>query len=1070
MNPQRRHTRHSNRLMLTVVAIISGGGGMADAHLCIIRQGPESAGVIEAGDQYGAAVVSGDFNGDGFDDLAVGSPFEDVGAISDAGAVVISYGCPTGITQAGAHILTQDSLGYTSEATDNFGFSLAVGNFNNDAYDDLAIGSPGESIDGNDNAGNVVIILGSAAGLNGAVMLVSQGNSPGAVEPGDLFGYSLAAGDFNGDNRDDLAVGVPGEDLETTSVIVDAGAIEIYFGSAGGITTAGAYILTDDDTINAAASGAMFGWSLASGNFNNDARDDLAVGIPRKNVSGFAEHGLVEVLYGSATGIVAAGAQLFSQVSFGGSNAVGDQFGFSVAAGNPNGDDYDDLAVGTPFKGASNTGRAYIAYGSASGITTTSSTGFAPGVSTTNSNFGHSLAFGDYDDDGDDELAVGEPGQTSNTGRAWIYLGSPTGLVTPSAIQRTQAILNEVPENGDRLGFALAFGAFAGGSREALALGSPGEAWNPVPGDTNPAQNTAGAVYIDMPWLQVQNLTSRTCMLTNCFNQIVFSQKPFEPHLLASTSKMMTLLLACEAVQAGCNPCANLTDVITVPTVLCNRNVYTGGTLGGSLANLCPGETITLNNLLYAMMYPSGNDAAFCIADHIANPNANCTAVGCNPGPCTCPDILTFANMMNARAASLGMTVTNFENPSGGAHPTWASQNVASADNMAKLAFAGMQNPLFRTVVGGTAFGAIRSGPANCLPGNVSPPNSNWGTGVFIMPGGAGPDFPNASGIKPGGTPAAGNTLVCAVDHPQGRYFCVVLGEPNGGSMNADMSALLTLGSTVFCSGPFVPPPPHVGTVTSLPQNPATTGSTGTWHFPLDEVANRGFNVRATASPGSPTANATLAMNRMVQVRLEPGQSATTTIDPLRSHGGVHIENLGTGIAVLNIVHTHPATTAVVTLGPGEQFVVPPFAGVVPVQVSLVVTNDHATDVALLEINELNLSNTLVLTPGGPAFGVRMTASPLNGEDYVYMTLVGRSTAAGAAIDLLVANTLDTDPGCDSLLNVNDIPPFVAALIDPAGYQANYPECYIGSADRNEDGFIDGRDVAVFVSELTSPT
>jgi len=1057
-------------LMIVVTVLMACMPVGLMAHLCMVRQGPESAGAIESGDRYGAAVVSGDFNGDGFADLAVGAPFEDVGAVLNAGAVVISYGCPTGITHAGAHILTQSSLGYTSETNDNFGYALTVGNFNNDAYDDLAIGSPGESIDGSDDAGNVIIILGSATGLNGAVTLISQGNSPGAAETGDVFGFSLAAGDFNNDGRDDLVVGVPGEDLETGPTIVNAGAIEIYFGSAGGITTAGAYILTDDDTINGAATGAVFGWSLASGDFNNDGRDDLVVGIPLKDVSGFAEHGLVEVLYGSASGITAVGAQLFSQVSFGGANAVGDQFGFSVAAGNPNGDAFDDIAVGAPYKGANDNGRVYVAYGSASGITTTGAIGFVPATTTTNSNFGFALAFGDYDNDGDDELAVGEPGRTSGTGVAWIYNGSGTGLSTIGAIQRTQAILNEVAETGDQCGWALAFGAFAGGTREALAIGAPGEDWNPVPGDTNPAQVDAGAIYIDMPWLQVQNLTSRTCMLTNCFNDIVFSQKPFEPHLLASTSKMMTLLLACEATQPGCNPCASLNDVVTVATVLTNRNVYTGGTLGGSLANLCPGEQMTLNNLLFAMMYPSGNDAAFTIADHIANPNANCTAVGCNPGPCTCPDILTFANMMNARAAALGMTVTNFENPSGGAHPSWASQNVASADNMAKLAFAGMQNALFRTVVGGTAFAANRTGPANCLPGNTSPPNSNWGTGVFIMPGGQGPDFPNASGIKPGGTPAAGSTLVCAVDHPQGRYFCVVLGEPNGGSMRTDMTALLTLGSTVFCTGPFAPPPPHVGTVTSLPQNPVPAGSAQTFHFALDEASDRGFNVRATLSPGSPTASATLAMNRSVQVRLNPGQSATTTIDPLRSHGGVHIENIGSGIVVLSVVHSHPMTTAALTLSPGEQFVVPAFTSSVPVQAQLIVTNNGASDDALLEITDLNLNYALVLTPGGPAFDVRMTATPLNGEDYVSLTLIGQSSAAGASIDLLVANTLDTDPGCDSLLNVNDIAPFVAALIDPAGYADDYPDCYIGSADRNEDGFIDGRDVAVFVAELLTPT
>ena len=507
------------------------------------------------------------------------------------------------------------------------------------------------------------------------------------------------------------------------------------------------------------------------GDFNNDGPDDLAVGLPGKNTSGVANHGVVEVLYGSATGITGAGAQLFSQVSFGGFNEAGDQFGRVLAAGNPNGDEYDDLAVGVPLKGAGDNGRIYVAYGSATGITSTGSQSIGQTASSSGDNFGFSLDFGRYDTDIYEELAVGIPGQFGDAGAIRIFAGAENGVQSFSnTITKTQATLNEVRESGDRLGAALAFGAFCGGSREGIAVGSPGEDWDPLPGDTSSAIPNAGAVYIDLPWKQVQNMTSRSCMLTTCDDSIAFSQKPFEPHLLASTSKIMTLLLACESVQNGCNPCSSLNSVYTVPAVVCNRNVWTGGTLGGSLANLCPGETITLNNLLYGLMYPSGNDAAFSIADHLVNPGSNCFDT-------TCPDLFSFVGMMNNRATQIGMTATNYENPSGGAHPSWPSQNVASAFDMALLAFTAMQNPLFRQVVGGTSFTANRTG--TCLGPNGTA-STTWNTGVYIMPGGQGPDFPNASGIKPGGTPAAGNTLVCAVDHPDGRYFGIILGEPGG--------------------------------------------------------------------------------------------------------------------------------------------------------------------------------------------------------------------------------------------------------------------------------------------------
>lgn len=1050
------HTLFSLRWGFVAAALLSAAMPAA-AHLCIIRQGPDSAGAIEAGDQYGFAIASGDFNGDGFADLAVGSPYEDVGTNSNAGAVVISYGCPTGLTQVGAQIRTQDSIGATSEANDNFGYALAVGNFNNDAYDDLAIGSPGESIAGLDDAGNVVVLLGSASGLQASGFTISQGNTPGAVEAGDIFGFSLAAGDFNDDNRDDLAVGSPGEDLFGPPAVVDAGAITLLFGSAGGITTAGAYVLTDNDTINAAQAGAVFGWALAAGLFNSDDRADLVVGIPRKNVSGFTSHGVIEVLFAAPTGIAAAGAQLLSQVSFGGTNAAGDQFGYTLATGNVDDDRYDDVAIGAPFKSGS--GRVYMTYGGTSGLRTDNADFITPATSSAGDDFGIALALGDYDDDGFDDLAIGVPGRTADQGAAWIFGGSTTGVPTSTNGQllRTPAILNEVGENGDRLGAALAFGAFAGGTREGLALGAPTEDWDPLPGNPAPAQPDAGAVYVDLPWLQVQSLTSRNCILTNCANDIVFSQKPFEPQLLASTSKIMTLLVACEATQPGCNPCASLADIYTVPTVLCNRNAWPGGSLGGSLANLCPGETISLQDLFYGMMYPSGNDAAFSIADHLVDPNNNCANTNC-------ADVLDFVDLMNDRAASLSMTATVYENPSGGAHPSWASNNISSPENQARLAFTAMQNQLFRTVVGGTTWSLQRFD--NCFPNGTT--MTTWNTGVFIMPGGATPDFPNASGIKPGGTGAAGNTLVCAVNHPDGEYFCVVLGEPSNAAMRTDMTALLTLGSNVFCQVPFIPPPPYAGTLQNAPDVPANAGSRTTIHFPLYEETDRAFNVRVT--PGSGNASATLRLNRSIQMQLQPGKTGTLTVAPALARGAISIQNVGNVTISLLLTYNHPTMSQSLVLAGGGEFVIPAHAPAVggPGVATLTLLNAGGST-ADLDIYELDHQLPVATTVGGPAANVRMTADPQTGECSVEVVVDGLDSSATDTIDLLLANTLDGDPGCNGVLDVGDVPAFVSALVDPENYAADFPGCYIGSADLNDDGYINGLDVQPFIDIVLAP-
>src|SRR5688572_28789781 len=169
-----------------------------------------------------------DFNGDGHADLAVGV----VGENGLTGAVNVIYGSASGLSTTTAplpQLFTQDSVNVpeVAEGGDAFGGSLAWGDFNGDAFDDLAVGVPGE----NSDAGAVNVIYGSASGLSTTTAPLPQlftqdsVNVPEVAEGGDSFGWALAAGDFNGDARDDLAVGVPFENGF-------AGAVNVIYGSA----------------------------------------------------------------------------------------------------------------------------------------------------------------------------------------------------------------------------------------------------------------------------------------------------------------------------------------------------------------------------------------------------------------------------------------------------------------------------------------------------------------------------------------------------------------------------------------------------------------------------------------------------------------------------------------------------------------------------------------------------------------------------------------------------------------------------------------------------------------------
>jgi hypothetical protein len=87
------------------------------------QNSPGVLGVAEASDQFGGFLSAGDYNGDGFDDLAIGASFEDVGALGNAGAATVLYGSAAGLAAALNQYWTQDSAGVlgTSEAGDWFG-------------------------------------------------------------------------------------------------------------------------------------------------------------------------------------------------------------------------------------------------------------------------------------------------------------------------------------------------------------------------------------------------------------------------------------------------------------------------------------------------------------------------------------------------------------------------------------------------------------------------------------------------------------------------------------------------------------------------------------------------------------------------------------------------------------------------------------------------------------------------------------------------------------------------------------------------------------------------------------
>jgi hypothetical protein len=489
-----------------------------------------------------SGIAKGDFNGDGFADLAIGIPDKDTpSTVQNSGAIVVIYGSTNGLvaptsasTIPNAQFWSQNAPGVPGDsvAGDGFGTALASGDFNGDHISDLAIGIPGKDITVPGlfgpttftSVGRVVVIYGSKdGGLNTSSSAVvpaqsfdfTQGGRSDKLQNNVELGRALAWGDFNGDGIGDLAIGAPG--FSPLAVFQQsAGAVWILYGSLNnGLTTFGNQFFTQDDIGVGGGNDPddFFGSSLAAGDFNGDGSSDLAIGVPFED-SGFLrttlDSGRVIVLYGSINeGLSKTGAQSWDADNDGTDNETvsGAEYGAALAAGDFNGDGRSDLAIGAPGETAliflngllhnqvGNSGGVHVLYGSHSGLSTSGSQVWSQGAiafSFTNldfpffsepgAGFGSSLAAGDFNADGRTDLAIGSPFATVTVGHSDIaqagevtvlYGSSPSGLTVSahSAQSFHEGNLGGTPRAGDNFGSSLTAWNF--GRNETILLGIP---------------------------------------------------------------------------------------------------------------------------------------------------------------------------------------------------------------------------------------------------------------------------------------------------------------------------------------------------------------------------------------------------------------------------------------------------------------------------------------------------------------------------------------------------------------------------------------------------------------------
>ncbi|MGW1726671.1 FG-GAP-like repeat-containing protein [Streptomyces sp. NPDC002306] len=344
-------------------------------------------GAAEAGDRFGSDLTAADLDDDGFTDLVVGAPGEDVGGARDVGRYTVLWGGVGGL-------VTAATLGQGKS-------SLRSGDFDGDGHLDLV------------TADRVRF---------GPFRRTGEAARTAPLMAPDIRVATMAAGDVDGDGFTDLVVNAGSKTASGTGALPPL-RLQLLRGSGRGLTAGP--VIARQDTASAD--------SVAIGDMDGDGRQDIVFG--RSTAAG---GGLVGVVRGTVHG-PAARAALIGQNTPGvpGTGESGDAFGTAVTVGDVTGDGYADVVAGVPGEdhaGKTDAGTFVVLRGSAAGLTGTGSKVFSqntagvPGTAENGDRFGGRVALvGGH-------VLVSAPRENSGSGAVWVFATGASGLATAGSV------------------------------------------------------------------------------------------------------------------------------------------------------------------------------------------------------------------------------------------------------------------------------------------------------------------------------------------------------------------------------------------------------------------------------------------------------------------------------------------------------------------------------------------------------------------------------------------------------------------------------------------------------------